>query len=128
MEYNPKYTLIYNKSLSGPQWNTIKGRKKPKIEIDERDFICVDKHKNNFINNFGESKCLVNMNKYTQRGNFIDLKDIRLRNDKPFIKEKKFHKKKTKTKLIKYLKNYLKEDNKIISNNQKPILLKKNKK
>ena len=91
--YNPKYTLIYNKTLSGPQWKNISGRIYPKKEIDTRDFLF---NENNMTNNSGEFKCLVNMNKTTKRGEFINLKDVRIRNDKPFIKDKK-----SKTKLMK---------------------------
>ena len=91
--YNPRYTLIYSKTLSGPQWKNISGRIYPKIEIDTRDFLF---NENNFMNSSGEFKCLVNMNKTTKRGEFINLKDVRIRNDKPFIQDNKI-----RTKLMK---------------------------
>lgn len=64
------------------------------------------------------------MNKYTQRGEFIDLKNVRIRNDKAFIKEKNNKRNKTNIKLIKNLHNFFKEEHKINSNNIKTSLLK----
>ena len=100
--YKPKYNLVFSKTITGPIWSKIKGRKIPKIEIDNRDFLYNEN--NNFLNNKGEFKCLVNMDKNTQRGNFIDLKDVRIRNDKGYIKEN-FIKDRNNLKLIKKSKN-----------------------
>ena len=90
--YNPRYTLIYSKTISGPQWKKVRGRINPKLEIDTRDFLF---NENNLMNNSGEFKCLVNMNKTTKRGEFINLKDVRIRNVKPFTLDNK-----SKTKII----------------------------
>ena len=124
IEYNPKYTLIFSRSLSGPFWNKIKGRKSPMVDVDDRDFFYNEK--NNYFNTNEEFKCLVNMNKCTQRGKFIDLKNVRIKNEKAFIKEKNNNKSKNKLniKLIKYMKNFIKENYIKNSNNYKKLLLK----
>ena len=94
-EYKPKYDLVFAKTLTGINWNKMIGRKKPQINIINNNI-----HKNNICNRYYkeesknnrnnyltyESKCLVNMNNYTKRGEFIELKDIRKRYDKPFKK------------------------------------------
>ena len=101
--YNPKYDLIFTKTIWGPQWNKMKGRKYPKIIIDNRDYLYNEK--NNFLNESGEFKCRVNMDKNTKRGEFLDLKDIRIRSDKAFTHEKKNKMKSNlKLKLFKLLK------------------------
>ena len=105
-DYTIKYDLIFSRLLSGPQWNKIKGRKYPKIIIDNRDYLYNEK--NNFLNESGEFKCRVNMDKNTKRGEFLELKDIRLRSDKAFSKDKK-HKNKINSKLFKSLKNKKKD-------------------
>ena len=109
--HNIKYDLIFNRLLSGPQWDKMKGRKYPKITIDNRDYLYNDK--NNFLNEKGEFKCRVNMDKSTKRGEFLDLKDIRLRSDKAFTKEKK-HKIKLRSKLLKNLRKEKDNNNKNI--------------
>ena len=97
-EYEPKYDLVFSKTLTGINWNKMTGRKKPKINSINNNI-----HKNHFCKKYDkeegenntknylthESKCLVDMNKYTKRGEFIELKDIRKRYDKPF--QKNFH-------------------------------------
>ena len=80
--YVPKYDLIKPRLLTGPNWKNSKGRKEKKKEIDLRNYYI---NKLNFVNN-PDIKCLVNMNKTTQRGEFINEKDIRLRNETTFIK------------------------------------------
>ena len=80
-KYSPKYSLIFPKLLTGPIWEKVSGRKYKKIEMDEKDFLI--SHDSAFIND--ESKCLVNMDKTTQRGNFLN-SNIRQRAEKPFVK------------------------------------------
>ena len=93
-EYEPKYDLVFAKTLTGIKWEKMSGRKKPEIHIInsniDKNKIC-KRYKNEEIeskNNYltCENKCLVDMNKYTKRGEFIELKDIRKRYDKPFKK------------------------------------------
>lgn len=85
--YNPNYNYIWPRLLTGPKWKDVLGRKQKKIEIDNRDFVI-----NNLQNN-EDIKCFVNMNKSTQRGDFIDNKDLRIRTDRPFSKTSKSQKK-----------------------------------
>jgi len=80
-KYTPKYSLIFPKLLTGPIWEKVSGRKYKKIEMDEKDFLIT--HDSAFI--VDESKCLVNMDKTTQRGNFLNC-NIRQRAEKPFVK------------------------------------------
>lgn len=90
--YNPNYDYLYPRLITGPKWKDIPGRiEKPK-EIDIRDFTLGNLKKKSSnkaysILDNGQSKCLVNMNKTTRRGRFIDAKDLRIRTDKPFIKK-----------------------------------------
>ena len=88
--YNPNYNYIWPKLLTGPKWSDVLGRKQKKIEIDNRDFVInnLDNYDKYVINN-GDIKCFVNMNKSTQRGDFIDNKDLRIRTDRPFSKTSK---------------------------------------
>ena len=93
-EYDPKYDLVFAKTLTGIKWEKMSGRKKPEINIInsniDKNKICKRynkeeiESKNNYLT--CENKCLVDMNKYTKRGEFIELKDIRKRYDKPFKK------------------------------------------
>ena len=77
-KYTPKYSLIFPKLLTGPIWEKVSGRKYKKVEMDEKDFLIT--HDSAFIND--ESKCLVNMDKTTQRGNFLFSNK---RNEKSFV-------------------------------------------
>ena len=79
--YNPKYEYIWPKLVSGPSWKFIKGREKKRKKLDKKDYYI-----NNTIFSSSSSKCLVNMDKTTQRGNINVFKDIRIRNDKKFDK------------------------------------------
>ena len=102
--YYPKYDLVFTKTAWGPYWKKMKGRKYPKITIDERDYLYDEKY--SFFNEKGQFKCRVNMDKYTQRGEFIDLKDIRIRSDKGYVNNKSNNKKtKIKLNLFKNLEN-----------------------
>ena len=88
--YYPNYNYIWPKLLTGPKWSDLLGRKQKKIEIDNRDFVINNlENYDKYIMNSGDIKCFVNMNKTTQRGNFIDNKDLRIRTDKPFSKTSK---------------------------------------
>lgn len=79
-KYTPKYNLIFPKLLTGPEWKIISGRKEKKLEIDEKDFLITHESKN--IQ--GEYKCLVNMNKTTQRGELFGSNDVRVLSVKKF--------------------------------------------
>ncbi len=84
-KYYPKYEYIYPKLITGPSWKYLKGRDDNNNnvkKIDEKDFYL----DNNINTNSNSSKCLVNMDKTTQRGDFNVSHDIRIRNDKPFNK------------------------------------------
>ena len=88
--YYPNYNYIWPKLLTGPKWSDLLGRKQKKIEIDNRDFVINNlENYDKYIMNSGDIKCFVNMNKTTQRGNFIDNKDLRIRTDRPFSKNSK---------------------------------------
>ena len=79
-KYFPKYDYIKPRVLTVPNWKNLSGRK-DKIIIDDRNFRIID-------NENTKSTCLVNMDKTTQRGEFIDEKNIRIKNDQTFIKQK----------------------------------------
>lgn len=83
--YAPKYDFIKPRLLTGPIWKNIKGRNQKKKEIDLRKYYI---NKIDLLKN-PDSKCLVNLNKTTQRGDFINYKNIRLRNETNFIKKDK---------------------------------------
>ena len=88
--YHPNYDYIWPKLLTGPKWGDVLGRKQKKIEIDNRDFVINNlENYDKYIINNGDTKCFVNMNKSTQRGDFIDNKDLRIRTDRPFSKTSK---------------------------------------
>ena len=99
-KYNPKMTSIFPKLIIGPNWNTISGRKYKKIEPDEKDFLITH---DSIIDN--EKKSLVNMNKDTQRGNFLGIDDVRIRTDKKFDYKLNFKIRKKIAKLIKQKQN-----------------------
>jgi len=82
IKYYPKYDYIWPRLISGPSWKKIKGRNINKNNLDNKDFYTDD---NNFTSSLS-SKCLVNMNKTTQRGDCFLSKDIRIRTDKGFNK------------------------------------------
>ena len=87
--YKPKYNLIFSKTLTGVNWNKMKGRKKNLFNITKS----INNNYNNYLDGknekyylTSENKCLVNMDNYTKRGEFINLKNIRIRSDKSFNK------------------------------------------
>ena len=93
--YNPNYNYIWPRLLTGPKWNDVLGRKQKKIDIDNRDFVINNlENYDKYVINNGDIKCFVNMNKSTQRGDFIDNKDLRIRTDRPFSKTSKSRQKK----------------------------------
>ncbi len=89
--YDPKKDFVWSKTLSGPQWNSLCGREKggifkwgiepiaPKTKLT----------KNINGNTFYSLRKGVPMNKMTQRGIIPTYYDLRIRNDKPFIKSSK---------------------------------------
>jgi len=85
--YHPNYNYIWPKLITGPKWKNISGRKEKISKVNNRDFLInnLDNY-DKYIINSGDTKCFVNMNKTTQRGSFIDFKDLRLKTEKPFIK------------------------------------------
>ena len=115
--YNPKHDLLHPKLITGPKWKDRIGRvelKKREIysyiynenskknndnnnkndnNENENNKKSKNKTKHNKIyNTFLEnsvSKCLVDMNKNTQRGNNIFANDLRIRTDRPFHKKNK---------------------------------------
>ena len=90
--YNPKYDLVFSKTLTGINWNKMRGRRNPDVNINNNsnsnDKCHKLKEKNKNISLTSNNNWLLDMNNYTKRGEFIDLKDIRMRYDKPFKKEK----------------------------------------
>ena len=86
--YAPKYDYIKPRLLTGPGWGYANEKIEKKI-FDERDYYI--KHEDVLKNK--NIKCLVNMNKTTQRIEFVKQKDIKLKNEKKFIKLLKFKKK-----------------------------------
>ena len=94
--YNPNYNFIKPRLLEGPLWKDVLGRTQRGLNPYE-DKILREQIKDNqnykyYILEGEKSKCLVNMNKTTQRGEFSDIKDLRIRTDKPFKKPKKRNK------------------------------------
>ena len=103
--YNPKHDLLHPKLITGPKWKDRIGR----IELNKREIYdymynednnkknnenYYDEKKNKINNDFTDnsvSKCLVDMNKATQRGESIFVKDLRIRTDKAFHKKNKKH-------------------------------------
>ena len=96
LSYAPKYDYVKPRLLTGPNWENLGERKKEKIEYDERDYYI--KHDDVLKNT--DFKCLVNMNKTTQRIEFVKQKLIKFKNDKKFIPKSKRNKiKKNKNKI-----------------------------
>ena len=95
--YYPRYEYIWPKLITGPSWKQSRGRTFNKKEVDNQEFFHED------ITFSPTSKCLVNMNKTTQRGDFIISKNVRIRTDKAFEKnalsERLKYKKKKKLKI-----------------------------
>ena len=95
--YDPKYDLVFSKTLTGIKWNKLLGRQKPSINISitNNNNICKKfiKEENKIHPVTQENKCFVNMDNYTKRGDFIELKDIRIRYDKPYNKEQNINSK-----------------------------------
>ena len=140
-KYNPKYDLVFKKLITGPNWKDKLGRNFPiqnfttsdcflninpfnykikKNKIKKLSTRARNQYQNKKENKYsiietGVSKCLVNMDKATQRGEFLNNSLLRIRTDKPFNKKefKKLksssvadkHKKKTKTKEINIIDN-----------------------
>ena len=91
--YAPKYDYIKPRLLTGPNWEFLGERKKEKKIYDDRDYYI--KHED-VLHNSNNIKCLVDMNKTTQRIEFVKHKDIKFKNEKKFIS--RFTKKKNKNK------------------------------
>ena len=106
--YRPNYDFIFAKTVSGPKWDTICGRKKQKLMLDGPDFFYNLSNNDMSTNYRGEYKCMVNMDTYTKRADFLDLKDVRIRKEKAFVKDKNFenNSRSKTTNLIKTLTNF----------------------
>ena len=76
LNYNPCYTVIWKKTITGPTWKSMQGRQNKTLEINDRDYFIKQ--------NESTHKCLVNMDKQTQRGDINQIKDVR------FHKETKY--------------------------------------
>ena len=79
--YAPKYDFVKPRLLTGPGWDYGSEKLKEKIIYDNRDYYI--KHED--VLNNPNIKCLVNMNKTTQRIEFVKQKDIKFKNDKKYI-------------------------------------------
>ena len=93
--YAPKYDFVKPRLLDGGHWEYFSGRKKEKLIYDYRDYYITHE---DVLNN-PNIKCLVNMNKTTQREEFIKQKNIKLKHEKKFISKfmlKKLKKNKNK--------------------------------
>ena len=108
--YYPKYEYIWPKLITGPSWKKSMGRNLNNKEIDNKEFFHED------ITFSPTSKCLVNMNKTTQRGEFNVSNNVRIRTDKPFTKDPLSEKLKSKKKK-KTLTNNIKNNNRVKSLN-----------
>ena len=104
-KYTPKFGLIYPKIVIGPYWNNISGRKYKKIEPDEKDFLITH---DSIIDN--EKKSSVDMNKDTQRGNYLDIRDVRIRTDKKFDYKLNFKIRKQLVEMVKKKQNQTEKD------------------
>ena len=80
-KYVPKYDYVKPRILTGPNWKYLSGRKEQKKINDRRNFRICD-------NENLKSTCLVNMNKTTERGEFINDTNIKIKNDQTFIHQK----------------------------------------
>lgn len=82
-KYNPKMDYIWNKTLTGPKWKTIKGRGHH-ISYDEKDF---------YINHEDLSqtnkKGFIEMSKQTMRNGFPVRNDLRIRYEKKYTPQEK---------------------------------------
>jgi len=81
--YRPKLEYIYNKSLTGPEWKRISGRKKI---LFEESLHSLDKFYDSELNSFHEIRnSFINMAKQTRRKSNIFCNDLRNRNESKFI-------------------------------------------
>ena len=61
--YSPNYNYIWPKLITGIKWGDQMGRKKKKVQIDNRDFIINNlENYDKYVINSGFVKCFVNMN------------------------------------------------------------------
>ena len=88
--YNPNYNYIKPRLIEGPLWKDVPGRNQKGLNPNEDRIFSeqIEENKNYkyYVLECEKSKCLVNMNKTTQRGEFGDIRDLRIRTDKAFIK------------------------------------------
>ena len=77
--YHPKYSFIWSRTITGPKWKILRGRDKKPLPVDTKDFYIHNSEGMQLT-----SKCFINMKKQTQRGEFTEAKDVRIRTDKPY--------------------------------------------
>ena len=80
-KYNPNHGFIWSRTITGPTWNSLQGRKMKPPPIDAKDFFVNDGPFEN------RNKCFINMDKQTQRGDSLHGKDVRIRTDKTLPKK-----------------------------------------
>lgn len=80
-KYNPKKDYTWNRSVSGTKWRTQSARI---FHIKQDDTHYYLNHEAIIANKVGNT--LIDMSKMTMRGEFTDVKDLRIKNIKPFCK------------------------------------------
>lgn len=93
-KYNPKMEYIWNKTITGPKWKTIRGRQNH-ISYDDKDFYI--NHEDISTTN---KKGFIEMSKQTARNGFPVRNDLRIRYEKKYVPEPLNDKIKPKHKLI----------------------------
>jgi len=149
-KYNPKYDLIFKKLITGPNWKDKLGRNYPIQNFTSSDcFLNINPFNNKIKKNnirklsskskkqnhnknenkysiieTGVSKCLVNMDKTTQRGEFLNNALLRIRTDRPFKKEfKKLIRSKVTNSSAKHKNNLKTKEINIIDNSRNNFCL-----
>ena len=96
--YNPKMDFIWNKTITGPEWELMSGRtENMKTSDNTNEFYLTHSDLK------PEGKIFCTMDKQTERGDFSALKDVRMRSDKPF--QSKIGKKGPKNRSVSYNNN-----------------------
>ena len=85
--YDPKKDFVWNRTITGPQWNVLAGREKNKLSHTKNNFSGGPDFYDPQNNLIGSDNKVFIMNKQTQRGIIPVFYDLRIRTDKPFNKE-----------------------------------------
>lgn len=91
-KYQPKMDFIWNRIITGPNWDVLSGRNNRKLSGFNYSGIKKSISNNDFSlthTDFMPKKYFISMDKQTSRGNFILGKDVRIRNEKAFVPKKK---------------------------------------